>query len=311
MISALFEPDADVKIEVSMGHQAQNFTVSNTTSVMELKVQICVLMRCGAAPEKLEVRLGDVTLEDPMPLHFYGIQDGSKLNVIKPYIRVTVLNNHGKLIYWRLNRKDIIKEVKVKLAASLNNVTTEQMHLYLVSDGQDFNELHDDDETVERCKIQDGDKLYLLIYRWTKKMNVTLKMAGMKLWGLEKDDTALGIKLKAQDQTGMPVSSMKLVGLFQYEWRRNIGNPGDHYTYPFEQNYQQLMELGDDAIPFNGKEPMSFVTEEELKADAARVEAEKKEWLKEIPKKWQEIKTAEEQRKAAEEMRRFLEEMKK
>ena len=161
-ISALFEPYADVDIEVIMGNQTQTLTVSNTTSVMALKAQICGVMRCGVAPERLEMRLRDVTLEDPMPLHFYGIKDGSKLEVVKPYVRVRVENNKGDFIRWRMDRKDAIKEVKSELATSLGNISTKQMHLYVISDGQSFDELDDDDETVERCKIQEGDKLFLL-----------------------------------------------------------------------------------------------------------------------------------------------------
>ena len=39
-ISALFELDVDVAIEVSIGHKTQKLTVSNSTSTMALKVQI-------------------------------------------------------------------------------------------------------------------------------------------------------------------------------------------------------------------------------------------------------------------------------
>ena len=60
-ISVLFEPDVDINIEVSTCHQMQKLTASNATSVMELKVQICGIMKCGISPEKLEIRLGDVT----------------------------------------------------------------------------------------------------------------------------------------------------------------------------------------------------------------------------------------------------------
>ena len=96
-ISALFEPDVDISIEVSTHHQTQKLTISNATSVMALKVQVCGVMKCGVAPEKLEIRLGDITLEDPMPLHFYRIKEGSRLYLIKPYVRVTVGKQQGRI----------------------------------------------------------------------------------------------------------------------------------------------------------------------------------------------------------------------
>ena len=117
-ISALFEPDVDINIDVSTDSLTKKLIVSNATPVMALKVQICGVMKCGVVPEKLELRLGDITMEDAMPLHFYGIKDGSLLNVLRPYVSATIENNHGKNLFCRLNRKVTIGEVKVKLAQS-------------------------------------------------------------------------------------------------------------------------------------------------------------------------------------------------
>ena len=248
-ISALFEPEMDINIEVSTGQQKQCFTVSNTISVMALKSQIDGIMRCGVARAKLEIRLGDVTLEDAMPLHFYGILDGSKLNIVKPYVNVKIQNNKGAAIYWRIDRKDVIKEVKVKLVASRpavpirfhlyyrnpydNNptrdfrtnqsgfneirglqegcVSVEGMRLYVIrGDGEKFEELVDD-ETVENYKIEDGDKLFLLTYRWLHdEVDVTVLKTKSKIYGVEPDDTCMTIKVRVQDQTGLPAGTLLL-----------------------------------------------------------------------------------------------------
>ena len=281
-ISALFEPDMDIDLEVSLGNQMQKLTVSNATTVMALKVQICGIMRCGRSPKRLEIRLGDIALEDPMPLHFYAIKDGFRLDAIKPNIRVTVENNHGNLICWHLDQKDAIKEVKAELARSLNKVSTKQMHLFIITDGQNFDELDDDDETVERCKIQDGDKLYLLTYRWMyKEYDVTVMKTGMKLSGVEKEDTCLGIKVKAQDQTGMPVSTIKLAGLATDQLRERL-----HLSpNAFVRGFKHLIEISNKEKRVSKKVPLSIVTEEDLKADAARVEQEREAWREELRKK--------------------------
>ena len=83
----------------------------------------------GVAPERLEIRLEDVTLEDQMPLHFYRIKNGSKLDAIKPYVEATIQNNHGATLYWRLERKDTIKEVKSELAAAQSS-SPMRFHFY-------------------------------------------------------------------------------------------------------------------------------------------------------------------------------------
>ena len=284
-ISALFEPDVDINIEVNTRHQMQKLTVSNATSVMALKAQICGVMRCGVVPDKLEIRLGGVTLEDPMPLHFYGIHDGSRLDVVKPYVNIILENTKGNEIYWRLNRKDTIRDVKIKIPTRstgseeiLNDSSkVEQLRLFLVTDGQNFDEL-DDDKTVENCNIKEDDRLYLLSYKCTQKLKVILKMAGRRLWGLEKDDTCLGVKVKTQDQTVMPVSTIKLARLAEGEWEEEIWQSSYKRRFPCVQKYKQLTEISDEQFPFNYSEPLSIVTEEELQADAARVEEERKAW---------------------------------
>ena len=199
IISALFESDVDINVKVSIGNQSQKLAVSNATSIMGLKAQICGVMKCGVTPEKLEMRLGDVTLEDPMPLHFDGIKDGSALNVFKPYINVSIQNNRGETLFWRLSRNVSIKEVKSELAAVHSSspiklylycptimypniptrshssgfteirryhgagLTVKSMRLYRVTKDGKYDEM-DDDKTVEDYKIQDGDKLFLLTY---------------------------------------------------------------------------------------------------------------------------------------------------
>ena len=285
-ISALFEPDVNIDIEVSTGHQTQKLTVSNATTIMALKAQICEVFKCSISPGKLEMRLEDVTLEDPMPLHFYGIENGFELEAMTPYVNVMVETNHGTEIYWRLYRKDTIREVKEELATSFikrgphpnESVRIEQFHLYLVTDGQNFDEL-DDDKTVENCKIKEDDSLFLLSYMWTKKVKVTVKQTGRALRGCEKDDTCLAVKVKAHHQTGTPLSTIRLVRLAGYEWKEYSKG------YTFSRSYQQLTGISDEELPFNYKQPLSIVTQEDRKADVARVEEEKKTWLEGLRRK--------------------------
>ena len=306
-ISSLFEPDVDITIEVSIGHKTQKLTVPNSTSVMALKVQISGVMRCGVAPEKLEIRLGDVMLEDPMPLHFYRIKNGSKLDAIKPYVEATIQNNHGATLYWRLERKDTIKEVKLELAAAQSsspmrfyfylpksyqpNITTrahvsscneirgyqgagmipKSMKLYFEVDGK-FDEL-DDHKTVENYKIKDGDNLFLLTYTWTlNEGDVKVMKTGRKVHGAELEDTCLGIKLRAQDQVGLPVKDIRL----------------------FYMQQGTCTLIMDEERPLrHGRAPLVVATEEEFQAEVTRVEEEK---IAEKARKLEERKEAKRQR---------------
>ena len=50
----------------------------------------------------------------------------------------------------------------------------------------------------------------MMFYRWTNNRKVFLTKSGKFIKGVETGDTCLGIKLKAQDQLGFPVSTLKL-----------------------------------------------------------------------------------------------------
>ena len=94
---------------------------------------------------------------------------------------------------------------------------------------------------------------------------------------MEKDDTCFIIKVRAQDQTGISVSTMKVARLVESEWKQRASLSYDSRTRV--QKYNQLIEISDEELPFNYKQPLFVVTEEELKADPSRVEQEKKAWL--------------------------------
>ena len=54
-ISALFEPDVDINIEVSTGQHTQQHVVSNSTSVMALKLLVSDATGCGIVPDKMQL----------------------------------------------------------------------------------------------------------------------------------------------------------------------------------------------------------------------------------------------------------------
>ena len=176
-----------------------------------------------------------------MPLHFYAVQNGSKLSVVRPYVSVTIEDNHGSKLYKRLNKTDTIQNVKIKLSKAcmeaplppanedrterdaalvkvpgggidyksvVKHKSVDDMRLYSVSSDGKYIEL-DDDRTVKDC-IRDGAKLYLLSYRWVKTdVKVTTKSGG-RLHGVEREDTCLAVKVRAQDQIGVPVKEIKV-----------------------------------------------------------------------------------------------------
>ena len=228
VISALFEPDVDVNIEVSTGHQTYHLVLPNSTSVMALKLQLCDLIKWGIAAEEIDLLSEDIQLENDLPIHYYGIKSGSKLTILRPYISVTIEDNHGDVLYRRISRRETIREIKSQLRKS-QRVDPESgrstnyrghendMRLYLVEGENEFRELADN-LTINDHKIQDNASLYLLSYRWTnstraKDVPISTLNSGSKLHGVEYHDTVLSVRVRAQDQLGIPVKDVKVVSM--------------------------------------------------------------------------------------------------
>ena len=133
--------------------------------------------------------------------------------------------------------KTVFEEISGSLEGA---VSVEGMRLYIVTEEGSFDELDDDDETVEQCKIKDGDKLHLLLYRWVdQECNVTLRKAKSKVKGVELENTCLSIKLRPQDQLGVPVSSLRV--LYGFRWVMD-----DEKPFTLEENASIVLVTEED-----------------------------------------------------------------
>ena len=77
-----------------------------------------LLYTTDETPNPIQLHKGKFVLKDQRKLIQCGITAATMLESRKPYIGVTVANNYGNRIYWHLDRKDMIREVKVKLAST-------------------------------------------------------------------------------------------------------------------------------------------------------------------------------------------------
>ena len=122
-------------------------------------------------------------------------------------------------------------------------MSVEGMRLYLIIEDKKFKEL-DDEEITDNYNIDDDDNLFVLSYRWGFTSDlVIITKNGKKIQGIEVGDTGLAIKLRVQDQFGIPVSDLKLFQLKNnsYEVKdylcgislgaQAIGFPDDHVVF--------------------------------------------------------------------------------
>ena len=99
-----------------------------------------LLYKTGATSNPVQLLKGKTVLEDYLKLNEYRITETDTLEARKPYIGLTVENNYGNKIYWRLDRKDTIREVKVKLASAQSSLAavSPQVHFSFNSDWHAF-----------------------------------------------------------------------------------------------------------------------------------------------------------------------------
>ena len=107
-----------------------------------------------------------------------------------------------------------------------------------------------------------------------EECKVELLNTGRKLCGVEETDTCLGIKVKLQDQLGIPVHTLKL---FQREWVQ-----GSWFLESIKatvKDYYPKKEIDDKEKRANTTITLVAITQEELKAEGARRQEEERKSL--------------------------------
>ena len=92
--------------------------------------------------------------------------------------------------------------------------SVDDMRLYIVkvtAQGVEYEELADE-LTVKDHSITDNDRLYLVSYQWVNQATITVTTVGRGtvVRGVEPNDTVLSVKVRTQDQLGLPVSQVRL-----------------------------------------------------------------------------------------------------
>ena len=160
-------------------------------------------------------------------------------------------------------------------------MSVEGMRLYLISKDKSFNEL-DDDEITENYKINDGDNLYVVSYRWSfNACTVIMTKNGKKIQGVEDEDSCLTIKLRVQDQFNFPVRNIKL-----FHQTRNSTEVRDYWHPSGAQ--KNVIGMLDENRPFSKRRNLPqhgwhsmvshlvAITVEELQIETKRIEEQRK-----------------------------------
>ena len=91
--------------------------------------------------------------------------------------------------------------------------SVDDMQLYIVkgaAQGAEYEELADE-LMVKDHSLTDNDRLYLLSYQWVNPATITVTTQGRTVVrSVEPNDMVLSVKVRTQDQLGLPVSQVRL-----------------------------------------------------------------------------------------------------
>ena len=227
-LNIIIEPVKEITITIKPGNSALSdvsnykYVVKNSISAQEVKKSLATEKDMVIPENEFDlVHDGDeqlVPLDDSiLPLHFYGLKDGSEILIEKHIISRFIENQKGAVVHMKLSVNatvaDLRKRLMKQISRHVDNIT---LFTYL-EETDSFKTLTNDDETLGSNEI-----FYVVENAYTKMLNniffsnsEDVLMLGdihnpRTIVGTEIDDTVLSVKLRGQEQLNVPVNRIEV-----------------------------------------------------------------------------------------------------
>ena len=227
-LNIIIEPVKEITITIKPGNSALSdvsnykYVVKNSISAQEVKNSLATEKDMVIPENEFDlVHDGDeqlVPLDDStLPLHFYGLKDGSEILIEKHIISRFIENQKGAVVHMKLSVNatvaDLRKRLMKQISRHVDNIT---LFTYL-EETDSFKTLTNDDETLGSNEI-----FYVVENAYTKMLNniffsnsEDVLMLGdihspRTIVGTEIDDTVLSVKLRGQEQLNVPVNRIEV-----------------------------------------------------------------------------------------------------
>ena len=254
IVNIVIEPEKEITITISQKITALaedptfKYVIKNSTPVQEIKKRL-VLENDMVIPVNeftlvLERDRKLISLDDStLPLHYYGLNDGSELLIKRHVISRLIENQKGEVMHMKLSVKATVGELRKRLMkrAEINGRYVDSITIFtyvgercqLTNSFRYFKTLSNDDETVgfsdifyaiENAYSQMLDNIifykpeetFTLADIYDPTFPSTLRLGDIydpnTIVGIEVGDTVLSVKLRVQDQLDVPVHKIKVYG---------------------------------------------------------------------------------------------------
>ena len=184
----VFIPDKNINISINTATKTVRTTVSNSCTVQKLKVTLLheYSVKVPLGRQVLKNDLGEMMSNEEMPMHWYGVKEGSFLDLDTRTIRIRICDEIGETLQVLVNPiLDTVKDLKQKICSlSQSNEgeprasrSVEFLTLFLnVDHGVQFDKL-DDNKVLIEYNISRKSLIYLLSYTWVNENQISLQLA--------------------------------------------------------------------------------------------------------------------------------------
>ena len=240
-INIVIEPEKEINLRIKLGPKEFAHKVMNSVRLRELKEQLIdgdivgfsinefqLSILIIPADDKNGIVANVLLLDESLPLHLYGVGNNSVLRIIADNIRIHLVTQRGHHWFKQFPRSMTIEQMKKAIRSVDHFFTTDPFYatyndttlltdiLLFREDGESYRKM-DDDEMPIGVKLSDNDVVHFIEERFfNKREMITVfynnKEIGSIGWSMQnasdscENETVLSLKLRLQDQLGLPVS---------------------------------------------------------------------------------------------------------
>ena len=225
-VNILIEPDQCVNIDVKCGPKTYQLETSLSIQIKELKQ---ILIKNNQVALLYEFfHLAMISSDDgidrkttmtgeSLPLHFYGVHNGSTLKVIQPFILLNIVNTRNEMHYKRISSDITIKELKKTIMYSkpYSNQgygSYDNIMMFTKTGNNVYKMLCENRKVAVGDLFSNHDTIYLTSDIFFEN-SYPLYYDGNDIGkvGVGYEESVLSIKLRTQEQTGIPVSNIRIL----------------------------------------------------------------------------------------------------
>ena len=219
-VNIVIEPDKKIALRIKLGPKVFTHKVLNSVRLRELKQQLIdggyvaflinefqLFVNKRIAGEDNDEGNNFPLEDESLPLHLYGVNDNTQIDIVGWSIRIQLINQKGEQCFKYFPRKMKVNQMKKK-------IHSEDISLFLER-GPKYRKL--DDEAPIGDVLSHKDAIHYiedLFFGPHEMIQVFHKGVEIEKIGHVYNETVLSLKLRVQNHLGFPVSSLQVCRVY-------------------------------------------------------------------------------------------------